>query len=848
MESRAYSIFREDLRKYVTDRVPGRSFLIAGYRGAGKTALVREAVEQVIDEQFQRLAAAKPDSLRRFQRPLLVKLHGPSLVEETLPRPGAGERRQDFAPETQAKGEAHSALVQITIALYRAVAREIADAVALRAIDLANEPGDDPTRRELATQLRLDLDQSVETAQLRAVWEEFGALGKGMLWPLDFSHDQDQGMREIVAIVTAAQAFQVCSGAVTYSQTKKDVASHERTTQSRIAFDAKDTVDRLITLATGGLLGYAVAGGSGGAVGLLGGLGVSALSKRSRKSERTDDYSFILDRSIQTLERDLPLVIERVRDAGLAPVFLVDELDKLRSGRGGVGVTGLVAKLINRLKHLTTDYGFFCFLTGRDYFDEVTRIVQEQPYPEEHSYFSRRLLITYGPEDFERYLNSWSPRRAKRLIHDSHFNMIDLVRLVDRDRLRIEAGAEPDPLETLLKAGVQIAIETVLRKPRFGSRMAEDEGFRQMALDTAAWIPRLWLRDELVVDLCRPAFARYLYKRRNGHEPSESDPVAALQRIIGPPKFETLFGLLAELIDALSNFETLVSRIPEGQDSTVYEEALASFDRLLAASGRAGSYAFVFAPDGADLTAERPPEELEAELDSAEALLRAFPKIGLELDDLIGAGWPSPLRERDIMDGIRKVRARLREGAEQLDQVRRAFALLRSFRTAVERYRDSLAAVAELVWDVERFLQPDAVGIVHRPRLAARLCDYFGIRLRADAEIPGLRGREEAAILRASVPSSTTTTAGLADWANALSDLKLSKYERLGTTERVARRWNTLLDDFELVPGTGLSRTNLLRLRHTSTTRCWWPRAGCLAACCGLISTRSADRRGAKSR
>src|SRR5262249_51212754 len=147
----------------------------------------------------------------------------------------------------------------------------------------------------------------------------------------------DQGAREIVALATAAQVFQVCSGAVKYEQSRKDSASYERITESKAGIDPKDIVNRIVGLAIGGLLGLGAAatvglspaGGIG--VGLLGSLAVTASVKRSARQERNDDYTFIVDRSIETLERDLPLVIERVREAGLAPVFLIDELDKLET-------------------------------------------------------------------------------------------------------------------------------------------------------------------------------------------------------------------------------------------------------------------------------------------------------------------------------------------------------------------------------------------------------------------------------------------------------------------------------------------------------------------------------------
>src|SRR5262249_40435064 len=125
------------------------------------------------------------------------------------------------------------------------------------------------------------------------------------------------------------------------------------------------------------------------------------------KSERGVDYTFIADRSLQTLERDLPLVIERVRAAGLAPIFLIDELDKVS------GTSNVIDRIIGRLKNLTTDYGFFCFLTGREYYDEIELKVTTEAFPNEHTYFSHRLLVLYRPSELSTFVRQlWTANSA----------------------------------------------------------------------------------------------------------------------------------------------------------------------------------------------------------------------------------------------------------------------------------------------------------------------------------------------------------------------------------------------------------------------------------------------------
>src|SRR5262249_16510905 len=146
--------------------------------------------------------------------------------------------------------------------------------------------------------------------------------------------------------------------------------------------------------------GFGLAGASVAAVAtsLFGNIAIKWSSKRSSKQERSLDYTFIVDRSVQTLDRDLPLVVDRIRQAGLAPVFVIDELDKVSTPETEIG------DLIRRLKHLVADYGFFCFLTDRDYYEYFRNKLQTEAYPREYTYFTNWLFIQYQPDDLRQYL------------------------------------------------------------------------------------------------------------------------------------------------------------------------------------------------------------------------------------------------------------------------------------------------------------------------------------------------------------------------------------------------------------------------------------------------------------
>lgn len=426
VESTAYRRLYRELRSYVRQEVTGRSFLIAGHRGAGKTTTVLRAIAKLSNELLRE--SLVPDSLEvgqraPLQRPLLVKLVGHSLIADppklkeaptALPAGAPQQPAESSAAPAPSAGEgaahdpAQGALVHITIALYRALAAELSAAYAVHALD--GEERGRQERLEMAAQLAFDLDNNPDPKSLRAHWDRIGRLHAGVLWPAETDATFrklfvfDQGLREIVAASTAAQAYQVCSGQVVYTLTRKESAGTETAVSTKA--DVVEALNRLATVGTaiitGGVTGAATGPSTGVAAGILAWLlGSASLGwsvKRQRKKEETADYQFLQDRSLETLDRDLPLVIQRIRHAGLAPVFVIDELDKIPN------VDATIDTIIKRLKHLVSDHGFFCFLTDRDYFDRVQQRIASGAYPTEHTYFTERLLVLNRPDDLFSYL------------------------------------------------------------------------------------------------------------------------------------------------------------------------------------------------------------------------------------------------------------------------------------------------------------------------------------------------------------------------------------------------------------------------------------------------------------
>lgn len=279
MRSNAYETLVRELRAYVRGEISGRSFLIAAHRGVGKTSLVLRVVED-LDREARRSAMETTGGLPR--RPLLVKLHGSTLL--TPPAPDNGITPRPTAAHTPS---AETALQQITIALYRSLAGEIADAFARHARDAASRPGGPMDLLELAAQLTLDLDLAPDLAALRGYWQRLDRLDTGVLWPgtvgrrMAMEGMADRGMREIVALATANQAFQVCAGRVETSQRAKGSAERMAQMENAGRIDAKDAANKLFGLIAGGLVGGALLKSAPAGVAATAGLGVAAVRHAS---------------------------------------------------------------------------------------------------------------------------------------------------------------------------------------------------------------------------------------------------------------------------------------------------------------------------------------------------------------------------------------------------------------------------------------------------------------------------------------------------------------------------------------------------------------------------------------
>ena len=553
-KSHAYSLLVRELKRYLQGQIRGRSFLISGHRGSGKTSLVLRAVQ---DLQHR-------DTGALVQRPLLVKLHGPSLLA-----PINNENDKADKKDNEEDGAALAVLVEITIALYRALCGEVTRCYRDHAIE-KSLLGNENDLQELAGQLSLELDNAPDPVLLREFWDRVGALRSGVLWShlsqkenhlkgwrwlrwpslSDIyhrrSHEQenDQGIRELVAISTAAQAFQVVSGSIEYKTEKIDNVKTDTERSSSVKPPVKEIVNSLMGLIAGVLVGGAafVKEDQGvitsAVIGLLMALatGLTLTWSTTRKRERSTSrhHTFIRKRDVTTLDRELPIVIERIRAAGLAPVFVVDELDKVDNLRD------LMAHLVQRLKHLVADYSFFCFLTDRDYFEYLHDLSQQSAYPKEHTYFSHRLFVLYHPNNLHMYLDelikveSGSDREKEGkfalsylLLHRAMLHTFDLQRELakvcdDQGRVLISTGELWTELGYRYHIMIQLAIETLLSEPELRDRLNQDPQFGQVAYDVLYMPTRHWLSGEPELNLSDESIERYLRDRLQPGEPTSS--------------------------------------------------------------------------------------------------------------------------------------------------------------------------------------------------------------------------------------------------------------------------------------------------------------------------------------
>ena len=389
--SHAGLVLESEMRRYCAGLVRGRSFLISGHRGSGKTTMVDNAVLTLQQEAADGRLQLKP---------LPVYLQGPTLFapepapEKVKPAAfGAALVSVNVSSETAAvaavekdndgDSQMNLVLIQVVQALHLAVGQEYCESLHRRArYQLARRPAAAAADLvELAARFQIELTEAPPPQRLHEFWRQAGLLDDGLLFGPGHQRGKQQGMRELVALVGINHVHQRISGKLSEmdqraSAGSKSVETSVTTTGSKWAETVRPLSAVLAGTAVAATGGSAQSPGWAAVLGLLTALGalfifnLTSVSKSSQ--ERKLDRTFVPDLTIKTLHRVMPELFGRLARAGLAPVFIVDELDKVDN------LDVKIYPLILSLKKLFTELSLTCLLVDRGFYERLHLREQEE--------------------------------------------------------------------------------------------------------------------------------------------------------------------------------------------------------------------------------------------------------------------------------------------------------------------------------------------------------------------------------------------------------------------------------------------------------------------------------------
>jgi hypothetical protein len=626
MATESFKRIRYELMRYCRGEIDGISVLIAGQRGAGKTTLAKLAIQDVMRDSEALI-------------PLPLILHGPTIIdpdantdpstdgsareakpataaEASDPRSPANDAQSTDADTTGAKPSQPptpaevkwQALRQIITALYRHLQAAFYEAWLNAASESPNVRRARRELLELRSHLDLRLDRAPTPDTLRKIWARAGFLHSGVAFylrraefdpvrkrarrraetPKIAGDADDQGLREIIALATCADAYRVILGRTTEKQQSTDAASQtlQRSLPAELPAPAaggtggseessKSAAEKLappvlgtlaggLTLFGGGLSTSLLALAVGGLVGILSWLASSYVVQKQSSRDTRRELTTDVDWSVKRLERDLPVLLRRVNDAGFAPIFVLDELDKMRDAMTKLD------DFLRLVKHIVTDQAAFLFLTHRDYYERLNAVEQlvtpEQrtrersksaepsrqttpgmTNPVATTFYTHRIFVIYEPDDYRRYLlrmvdqRHWAeeeglPRKlglmawGTILVYRSRMLPFDFNRRLKR--LVNEKGEFFDqnpslPLSRTVyrqELAMQLGIEVITRRPDVQERIKEVPYFSQLIYDTL-YLPSF--RHEQGTgagqpfEVTAPVLRKYLWLRGRGDEHAE---------------------------------------------------------------------------------------------------------------------------------------------------------------------------------------------------------------------------------------------------------------------------------------------------------------------------------------
>ncbi len=505
------------LQRYLRDELPGRSVLVGGDRGSGKTMMVHHALRSVGAETSDR-------------RLLPVTLYGPSLLARaekaavtapTTAAPsltGTGGPGQAPPAPTPLREPADVMMEVLIKALHHAVLHEVIRAMGVEVQHLG--PSEQEERAEIAEQLRVDMMRSaIHLSRLRLWWEAGGAMPHGVLFPQAGKY---RGAREVSACWGLSQGYMMISGTLEQARKQTDQAEEERRQRTEQTMRGSDYMNPLLGILSGGLMAvgvYQISPLLASVAAVSSAVGTTTVlnwtTDRVRKSSDVSSLEFKEDlRSSRALPRWLPHILQQLRDIGLYPMFLVDEIDKF-SGEE----LDYFRESIRRLKGIFQDNAFFVFLTGQDSFERLSGPLSEGTHTELaqgllETLFTDRLFVCHRPSElrifttnlavqasdpaaFERW-RCWAPILVFRSrSHPFHLKEV-LHQYIDAASDLWNRDQELSPA-VQAEMVYQLALERVLEHDALGLAVATDPQFLQAALQTLYYPARRWeLGEELL--------------------------------------------------------------------------------------------------------------------------------------------------------------------------------------------------------------------------------------------------------------------------------------------------------------------------------------------------------------
>ncbi len=517
-DSAARRMLVDLLDRYLRDELPGRSVLVGGDRGSGKTMMVHHALRSVsadaADRRLLPVTLYGPSLLARAEKWAIQAAAGSAASAPVTPT-AAGAAGQPPAATPPLREPADVLMEVLVKALHHAVLHEMIRAMGVDVQHL--RPNAQEERAEIAEQLRVDMMRSaIHLSRLRLWWEAGGAMPHGVLFPQAGKY---RGAREVSACWGLSQGYMMISGTLEQARKQTDQTEEERRQRTEQTIRGSDYMNPLLGILSGGLMAagvYQVSPLLASVAAVSSAVSTTTVlnwtTDRIRKSSDVSSLEFKEDlRSSRALPRWLPHILQQLRDIGLYPMFLVDEIDKFT-----LNELDYFKESIRRLKGIFQDNAFFVFLTGQDSFEHLSGPVSEEVHSDLaegllETLFTDRLFVSHRPSElrifttnlavpssdpgaYERW-RCWAPILVFRArSHPFHIKEV-LHQYIDA------ASAlwnRDQPLAPVFQAELvyQLALERVLEHDALGLAVATDPQFLQAALQTLYYPARSWEKGE----------------------------------------------------------------------------------------------------------------------------------------------------------------------------------------------------------------------------------------------------------------------------------------------------------------------------------------------------------------